>query len=295
MIVSAIGQGMLWALLGLGIFMTYRILNFPDMTTEGSFPLGGAVCVTAITTGVSPFVATLLGVGAGMLAGLVTGLLFTKGKIPIILAGILVMSGLNSVILFVMKSPNKSLLNQPKIQDVFQKMALPDYYDTIFLGISVLAVVMILLLFFFNTSLGQAYIATGDNEEMARSIGIQTDRMKILGLVLSNGLIGLSGALIAQNDGYADVSKGNGVIVIGLASLIIGEVLFGELTFGERLMAIVVGSIIYQLLILLVIKLGFDTTYLKIFSAVILAICLMIPQLKKALRLHGFSDKGETK
>ncbi len=283
------------ALLGLGIFMTYRILNFPDMTTEGSFPLGGAVCVTAITTGVSPFVATLLGVGAGMLAGLVTGLLFTKGKIPIILAGILVMSGLNSVILFVMKSPNKSLLNQPKIQDVFQKMALPDYYDTIFLGISVLAVVMILLLFFFNTSLGQAYIATGDNEEMARSIGIQTDRMKILGLVLSNGLIGLSGALIAQNDGYADVSKGTGVIVIGLASLIIGEVLFGELTFGERLMAIVVGSIIYQLLILLVIKLGFDTTYLKIFSAVILAICLMIPQLKKALRLHGFSDKGETK
>ena len=295
MIVSAIGQGMLWALLGLGIFMTYRILNFPDMTTEGSFPLGGAVCVTAITTGVSPFVATLLGVGAGMLAGLVTGLLFTKGKIPIILAGILVMSGLNSVILFVMKSPNKSLLNQPKIQDVFQKMALPDYYDTIFLGISVLAVVMILLLFFFNTSLGQAYIATGDNEEMARSIGIQTDRMKILGLVLSNGLIGLSGALIAQNDGYADVSKGTGVIVIGLASLIIGEVLFGELTFGERLMAIVVGSIIYQLLILLVIKLGFDTTYLKIFSAVILAICLMIPQLKKALRLHGFSDMGETK
>ncbi|WEB14891.1 ABC transporter permease [Enterococcus faecalis] len=295
MIVSAIGQGMLWALLGLGIFMTYRILNFPDMTTEGSFPLGGAVCVTAITTGVSPFVATLLGVGAGMLAGLVTGLLFTKGKIPIILAGILVMSGLNSVILFVMKSPNKSLLNQPKIQDVFQKMALPDYYDTIFLGISVLAVVMILLLFFFNTSLGQAYIATGDNEEMARSIGIQTDRMKILGLVLSNGLIGLSGALIAQNDGYADVSKGTGVIVIGLASLIIGEVLFGELTFDERLMAIVVGSIIYQLLILLVIKLGFDTTYLKIFSAVILAICLMIPQLKKALHLHGFSDKGETK
>ncbi|MEX1611814.1 ABC transporter permease [Enterococcus sp. C40] len=295
MIVSAIGQGMLWALLGLGIFMTYRILNFPDMTTEGSFPLGGAVCVTAITTGVSPFVATLLGVGAGMLAGLVTGLLFTKGKIPIILAGILVMSGLNSVILFVMKSPNKSLLNQPKIQDVFQKMALPDYYDTIFLGISVLAVVMILLLFFFKTSLGQAYIATGDNEEMARSIGIQTDRMKILGLVLSNGLIGLSGALIAQNDGYADVSKGTGVIVIGLASLIIGEVLFGELTFGERLMAIVVGSIIYQLLILLVIKLGFDTTYLKIFSAVILAICLMIPQLKKALRLHGFSDKEGTK
>ena len=226
-----------------------------------------------------------------MLAGLVTGLLFTKGKIPIILAGILVMSGLNSVILFVMKSPNKSLLNQPKIQDVFQKWPYP-IIMILFLGISVLAVVMILLLFFFNTSLGQAYIATGDNEEMARSIGIQTDRMKILGLVLSNGLIGLSGALIAQNDGYADVSKGTGVIVIGLASLIIGEVLFGELTFGERLMAIVVGSIIYQLLILLVIKLGFDTTYLKIFSAVILAICLMIPQLKKHYDYTAFLIRG---
>lgn len=295
MIVSAIGQGMLWAVLGLGIFMTYRILNFPDMTTEGSFPLGGAVCVTAITSGVPPILATLLGIGAGMLAGLVTGLLFTKGKIPVILAGILVMSGLNSVILYVMKTPNLSLLNQPKIQDIFKGFDLPNYYDTIFLGIIVLALIIGLLLFFFNTNLGQAYIATGDNESMARSIGIKTDRMKILGLTLSNGVIALSGALIAQNDGYADVNKGTGVIVIGLASIIIGEVLFGELTFAERLVAIVIGSIIYQLLILLVIKLGFDTTYLKIFSAAILAVCLMIPQLKKALNLHLLPEKEEQK
>ncbi|WP_321387804.1 ABC transporter permease [uncultured Enterococcus sp.] len=293
MIVSAIGQGMLWAILGLGIFMTYRILNFPDMTTEGSFPLGGAVCVTAITNGVSPIVATLLGVLAGMGAGLVTGLLFTKGKIPVILSGILVMSGLNSVILYVMQTPNLSLLNQPKIQDIFSSLDLPNYFDIVFLGIIVLALIIGLLLFFFNTVLGQAYIATGDNEEMARSIGIKTDTMKILGLTLSNGIIALSGALIAQNDGYADVNKGIGVIVIGLASIIIGEVLFGELTFAERLVAIVIGSIIYQLLILAVIKLGFDTTYLKIFSAAILAICLMIPQLRKALNLKGFSEKEE--
>ncbi|HAP8574044.1 TPA: ABC transporter permease [Enterococcus faecium] len=293
MIVSAISQGMLWAILGLGIFMTYRILDFPDMTTEGSFPLGAAVCVTAITHGVAPIVATLLGVGAGMIAGLVTGLLYTKGKIPVILAGILVMSGLNSVILLVMRTPNLSLLNHPILQDSFHRFGLPDYFDTVLLGFISLGILIAVLLFFFNTDLGQGYIATGDNETMARSLGIKTDRMKILGLTLSNGVIALSGALIAQNDGYADVNKGIGVIVIGLASIIIGEVIFQELTLAERLIAIVVGSIIYQLLILVVIKLGFDTTYLKLFSAIILAICLMIPQLKKALNLKtGFEKEA---
>ncbi|EMF0498260.1 ABC transporter permease [Enterococcus faecium] len=293
MIVSAISQGMLWAILGLGIFMTYRILDFPDMTTEGSFPLGAAVCVTAITHGVAPIVATLLGVGAGMIAGLVTGLLYTKGKIPVILAGILVMSGLNSVILFVMRTPNLSLLNHPILQDSFHRFGLPDYFDTVLLGFISLGILIAVLLFFFNTDLGQGYIATGDNETMGRSLGIKTDRMKILGLTLSNGVIALSGALIAQNDGYADVNKGIGVIVIGLASIIIGEVIFQELTLAERLIAIVVGSIIYQLLILVVIKLGFDTTYLKLFSAIILAICLMIPQLKKALNLKtGFEKEA---
>lgn len=291
MIVSAISQGMLWAILGLGIFMTYRILDFPDMTTEGSFPLGGAVCVTAITHGISPVLATLLGVGAGMLAGLVTGLLYTKGKIPVILAGILVMSGLNSVILFVMRTPNLSLLNHSILQDTFNGLHLPDYFDTVLLGLLALSLLIGVLLFFFNTDLGQGYIATGDNETMARSLGIKTDRMKILGLTLSNGVIALSGALIAQYDGYADVNKGIGVIVIGLASIIIGEVIFHELTLAERLIAIVVGSIIYQLLILIVIKLGFDTTYLKLFSAIILAICLMIPQLKQALKLKTGFEK----
>ena len=291
MIVSAISQGMLWAILGLGIFMTYRILDFPDMTTEGSFPLGGAVCVTAITHGISPVVASLLGVGAGMLAGLVTGRLYTKGKIPVILAGILVMSGLNSVILFVMRTPNLSLLNHSILQDTFNGLHLPDYFDTVLLSLLALSLLIGVLLFFFNTDLGQGYIATGDNETMARSLGIKTDRMKILGLTLSNGVIALSGALIAQNDGYADVNKGIGVIVIGLASIIIGEVIFHELTLAERLIAIVVGSIIYQLLILIVIKLGFDTTYLKLFSAIILAICLMIPQLKQALKLKTGFEK----
>ena len=285
MIFSSIGQGLLWGILGLGIFMTYRILNFPDMTAEGSFPLGGAVCVAAIVAGMHPIVATILAIFAGMLAGLVTGLLYTKGKIPVILAGILVMSSLNAVMLYVMKRPNLSLLNQPKLLDFFQNIGISQNFDRIFLGLIASGIIIIGLYFFFNTEFGQAYIATGDNETMARSLGIATDRMKIVGLVLSNGVIALSGSLIAQSDGYADVNKGVGVIVIGLASIIIGEVLYGELTFLERLIAIVVGSIIYQLLILLVIRLGFDTTYLKLFSAIILAICLLIPQIKTTLQL----------
>lgn len=154
-------------------------------------------------------------------------------------------------------------------------------------------IIVALLLFFFFTDFGQAYIATGDNENMARSIGINTNRMKVIGLTLSNGVIALSGALIAQNDGYADIGKGVGVIVIGLASIIIGEVLYGEVTFIERLVAIVLGSIIYQLLILIIIKAGLDTTYLKIFSSIILALCLMIPRLKETLNLKTGLEKEE--
>ncbi|MDF0479998.1 ABC transporter permease [Vagococcus sp. PNs007] len=283
MIVSTIGQGLMWAILGLGIFMTYRILNFPDMTAEGSYPLGAAVCVMGITQGLSPIVATLLGVFSGMIAGLITGLLYTKGKIPIILSGILVMSGLNSVILYIMKSPSLSLLNQKKLHDSVTGLGLPPYFDTVMIGACAVIIIVTLVGVFFHTTLGQAYIATGDNEVMARSFGIHTDRMKILGLTVSNGIIALAGALLAQNDGYASVDKGIGVIVIGLASIIIGEVLFGQLTLIERLIAIVVGSILYQLLILLVIKLGFNTNYLKLISAIILAICLMMPQIRTRL------------
>ncbi|MDN5403880.1 MAG: ABC transporter permease [Lactococcus sp.] len=267
MIVSTINQGLLWAILGLGIFLSFRILNFPDMTAEGSFPLGGAVAVTLITQGVNPILATVAAFVAGCAAGLITGLLYTKGKIPTLLAGILVMTSCNSVMLMVMGRANLGLLGLDKLKGTW---------------VSVLAVVLVLLIMFYflNTNLGQAFIATGDNADMAKSFGINTDRMELLGLVVSNGIIALSGALISQNDGYADVSKGLGVIVIGLASLIIGEVLFGNVSMLERLIAIVIGAICYQFLILLVIKLGFNTNYLKLFSAIILAGCLMIPTLK---------------
>ena len=274
MLISIISQGLIWAILGLGIFMTFRILDFPDMTTEGSFPLGGAVAVTLITKGVHPLLATLAAIGAGCLAGLATGLLYTKGKIPTLLSGILVMTSCNSVILFVMQRANLGLLGYSKIQDM---IPIASGVNEIIIGIIFVTLVIAAMLFFLDTKLGQAYIATGDNP------GIHTSRMELMGLVVSNGIIALSGALMAQQEGYADASRGIGVIVVGLASLIIGEVLFSKLTLAERLLSIVIGSIIYQFLIWAVIAIGVNTSYIRIFSAIILAICLMIPTFKEKL------------
>ncbi|GAB6681229.1 ABC transporter permease [Streptococcus uberis] len=279
MIISAVSQGLLWGVLGLGIYLTFRILNFPDMTTEGSFPLGGAVAVTALNQGLNPILATFLGVAAGALAGLITGLLYTKGKIPTILAGILVMTSCNSIMLMVMGRANLGLHDLKRLQDY---LPFSPEVNNLLMGLLAVLVIIFLLIYFLYTDLGQAYIATGDNREMAKSFGIYTDRMEVMGLLVSNALIGLSGALVSQQDGYADVSKGIGVIVIGLASIIIGEVLYSTgLTLFERLVAIIVGSILYQFLIMLVIALGFNTNYLKLFSAIVLALCLMVPVLRQ--------------
>lgn len=277
MINSIVSQGLIWAILGLGIFMTFRILDFPDMTTEGSFPLGGAVAVTLITKGVNPLLATLAAIGAGCLAGLATGLLYTKGRIPTLLSGILVMTSCNSVILFVMQRAHLGLLGYKKIQEF---LPFASGFNEILIGLIFVTLVILGLIFFLDTRLGQAYIATGDNPDMAKSFGINTDRMELMGLVISNGIIALSGALMAQQEGYADASRGIGVIVIGLASLIIGEVLFSNVTLTERLLSIAIGSIAYQFLIWAVIALGINTSYIRIFSALILAICLMIPTFK---------------
>lgn len=278
MIISSVSQGLLWGILGLGIYLTFRILKFPDMTTEGSFPLGGAVCVTLMNQGVNPILATILGMLSGMLAGFVTGLLYTKGKIPTILAGILVMTSCHSIMLMVMKRANLGL---NEIQTLKDFLPFSNDLNLLVLGLIAILLVISALIYFLYTRLGQAYIATGDNPDMAKSFGIDTDKMEMLGLIVSNGLIALSGALVSQQDGYADVSKGIGVIVIGLASIIIGEVLYSTgLTLFERLIAIVVGSILYQFLITAVIALGFNTNYLKLFSEIVLGICLMVPVLK---------------
>ncbi|MGL5887468.1 MAG: ABC transporter permease [Leuconostoc suionicum] len=294
MIVSSIGQGLLWAVLGVALFLTFRILNFPDMTVEGSFPLGASTAVAMIAHGIDPFIATIAAFLVGTIAGLITGLLYTKGKIPILLSGILVMTATLSINLRIMGSANISLLSQKSIFSIKILQHLPKYFDSVFLGLVIIAVITAGLIFFLQTELGQAFIATGDNPNMAQSIGIQTDRMTIMGLMLSNGLIAFGGAVIAQNNGYADINMGIGIIVIALASIIIGEVVFGELTLNERLVAVIVGSILYRLVLLAVLRLGFSTNDINLISALVLAVAMILPQLRHALNLDKIIKKGVT-
>ncbi len=290
--VSAIGQGLMYGILGVGLFLTFRILNFPDMTVEGTFPFGGAVAVSALTHGVDPLIATLLGMLAGMLAGLITGLLATKGHIPVLLAGILVMTGLFSINLRVMGRANLSLLHQPNLFNAKILKALPPYFDSVVVGLIVTVIVVALVIVFLNTQIGQGFIAAGDNPTMARSLGIDPDNQMILGLVVGNGLIGLAGALLAQNNGFADVNSGIGIIVIGLAAIIIGEVLFGELTLSQRLIAVVLGSIVYRFVLLLVLALGFAPDDLKVISAIVLAIAIMVPSFENKLHIRRVLKNG---
>lgn len=292
LVISSIGQGLLWALLGLALYLTFRILDFCDMTVEGTFPLGAATAVTAITHGVNPVIASLLAIIAGMVAGLITGLLCTKGKIPSLLAGILTMTAAYSVNLRIMGKSNISLLGQKTMFSNSFLQSLPQYFDGVVLGLIVVMVITLLLVFFLNTDYGQGFVVTGDNPTMAKSLGVHTDVMIIVGLMISNGMVGLCGALIAQNNGYADINMGIGTIVIALASIIIGEVLFGELTLGERLIAVTVGSIIYRLIILAVLQLGFSANDLNLISSIVLALCMVLPQLDQKLKVAHPVLKG---
>ncbi len=292
LIVSSIGQGLLWALLGLGLYLTFRILDFCDMTVEGTFPLGAATAAAAIAHGMNPLLATLLAIVVGMIAGLITGLLYTKGKIPSLLAGILTMTAIYSVNLRIMGKSNVSLLGHNTLFSGDFMRSLPQYFDTVTMGMIVIAVVTILMMLFLATDYGQAFIATGDNTTMAKSLGIHTDKMINMGLMVSNGMVGLCGALVAQSNGYADVNMGIGTIVIALASIIIGEVAFGELTLNQRLVAVTLGSIIYRLILLAVLQLGFSANDLNLISSIVLAICMVIPQFEKVVNIRKPILKG---
>lgn len=282
LVISAISQGLLWSLLSLGLFISFRILNIADMTTEGAYPLGAAVCVVLIQSGYSPLSASLIAMLVGTLAGLITSIFINICKIPSLLAGILTMTGLLSVNLRIMGRPNLSLLNQKTIFDNFKNLNLPPYFDIILLGVVIVSIVIVLMYLFFNTELGQSLIATGDNPKMAISLGISTKKMITLGLMLSNGMVALTGAILSQHNGYADVNSGLGVIVVALAAIIIGEVVFGEVNFVTRLVCIVFGSIIYRLLLVFVLKLNFiQANDFKIVSAILIALFLSIPELKK--------------
>ena len=292
LIISAISQGILWSLLSLGLFISFRILNIADMTTEGAYPLGAAVCVSLIQTGMSPILAIFIAMLAGALAGDLTSIFFNICKIPSLLAGILTMTALLSVNLRVMGRQNISLLNHKTIFDIFSSVSLPPYFDSIIVGIIIVSLVIFFMHFFFNTELGQALIATGDNPKMASSLGISTKKMTLLGLMLSNSIVALTGAILSQNNGYADVNSGLGVIVVALAAIIIGEVIFGDVNFLTRLICIILGSIIYRLLLVFVLKLNIiEANDFKIISALLIALFLSVPELKKYINISR--EKGD--
>ena len=279
---GAVSLGLLWAVMTIGVYITYRVLDIADLTVEGSLPLGAAVACSLITQGVNPYLASLCALLAGCLAGLCTGLLHTKLKIPALLSGILTMISLWSVNLHVMGMPNLSILRMPTVFQPLERLGMSKNAAMIAVGAVCALGLIVALYWFFGTELGSAIRATGNNQKMVRAQGINTDTMKILGLVISNALVALSGALIAQSQNFADVQMGTGSIVIGLASLII--VLFGRRGFFSRLLSLILGAIVYRLIIALVLEMGMPTNDLKLFTAATVALALWLPQGKTLLR-----------
>lgn len=281
-IISAISQGLLWSILAIGIHITYRILNISDLTSEGSFTLGAAIFASLLTMDISPIIALIMALISGSLAGLVTGILTTKLHIPSLLSGILSMTGLYSINLRIMGKANIPLNQKATLLTVIKNLLgfAKDRDAAIILGLIVALVIIIILVWFFNTEFGYAIIATGSNEKMIRANGINSDFTKIAGLMIANALIALSGALVCQYNGYADVGQGIGAIVIGLASVIIGEVIFRNRSFLLSLIGIVSGSVIYRIIVAIVINANFiSANDMKLFTSIIVALALYIANL----------------
>lgn len=278
-IISAISQGLLWSILAIGIYVTYKILDISDLTSEGSFTLGAAVMATALVKGFNPFIALIMAIISGAIAGMITGLLHTKLHIPSLLSGILSMTGLYSINLRIMGKANIPLnMHATLLTNIKEFFNLAKDRDAaIILGLIVAIIVTIFLVWFFNTEFGYATVATGNNDKMTRANGINSDFTKIAGLMLANALIALSGALVCQYNGYADVGQGIGAIVIGLASVIIGEVLFRNKNLLLAIIGIITGSVIYRLIVALVINSNFiSANDMKLFTAIIVALALYI-------------------
>ena len=283
LVVSTVSQGLLWALLAIGVYLTFRVLDIADLTVEGSFPLGAAVAASLLTAGWQPIPAIFIACVAGMISGVVTGFLCTKLKIPALLAGILTMIALYSVNLRVMGKANLPLLQQETIFTIFP-VGGDKSMTVLIIGAVVVLLVSLACYWFFGTEIGAAVRATGNNPHMIRANGIDTDVMIVLGLLLSNGLVAISGALVAQSNGFADVGMGVGTIVIGLASVIIGEVLFGTRSFKNCLISVILGSIVYRAVIAIVLQMGMPPNDLKLFTAVLVAIALSLPLIQARWR-----------
>ncbi|MNO62664.1 Autoinducer 2 import system permease protein LsrC [compost metagenome] len=282
-LLGAIESGMLYALMALGVYITFRILDFPDLTVDGSFTTGGAIAAVMITNGASPWIATVSAFFGGLVAGALTGLLHTKGRINGLLSGILMMIALYSINMRIMGKPNVGLLGETTLFSSLSPLLLMPF---------VVIAVKLLLDLFLHTELGLALRATGDNQRMIRSFGAHTDYTIILGLSLSNGLVALSGALIAQQSGFADISSGIGMIVIGLASVIIGEAIFGARTVFFATLAAVLGSIVYRIVVALALRIEWlEQTDLKLITAVIVIFALVIPTIRRSWKQKGLARK----
>lgn len=286
LILSSISQGLLWSVMAIGVYLTFRILDIADLTAEGSYPLGAAICASSIVSGMNPLLATLLAFLGGLLAGLMSGFIHTKLKIPALLTGIISLTALYSINLKVLGKANVALLGQKTLVSQLYYMGFTKTASVMIVGGIFVGLVIVLLTLLMKTQIGLALRSTGDNIPMSEANGIQTDHMKLLGYMLSNGLIALCGALLCQNNGYADLNAGVGTIVIGLASIIIAEVVIRNLSIGWRLLSVVLGSVIYRLIILAILSIpGMDADLVKLFSAMLLAAVLYLPEWQAKLKL----------
>lgn len=288
---SGLNQGLFWAVLAIGVYVSFRLLDFADLTCEGSFTMGGMIAAVLITeSGFDPILACIIALLAGAAAGLVTGALNTLFKIPPILAGILTLTALTSVNLLI--SGSKASIGFLGQKLFYQWLGLSANNAQLVAGLMLLAILVAIIYWFFGTEMGSAIRATGMNERMSRAQGINTSAMKIVGLMLSNALIALSGALVAQRDGNATLTMGQGAIVIGLASVIIGETLIpSRRNFALALFGVIVGSVIYRIIYVVVIYAGLATEYVKLLTAIIVVIALCLPMIKSGCaKLYKMTD-----
>ena len=295
---DAVVQGVFWGIMVLGVYITYKLLDIADLTVDGSFALGGCVCAVMILNfHVDPWIALAVAAIAGMAAGAVTGLLHTIFEIPAILAGILTQIGLWSINLRIMGGKsNVPLLKTDTIMSRFIDFTgLNKQIASLVIGIGIAVIMIALLYWFFGTEIGSAMRATGNNESMIRAQGVNTNWTKLLALVISNGLVGISGGLVCQSQKYADIGMGTGAIVIGLAAIVIGEVLMGRLrSFGSKLTSAVVGSVIYFVIRAVVLRMGMNANDMKLLSAAIVAVALCVPVVVRKLRLKkSYTEGGE--
>ncbi|KGE16732.1 ABC transporter permease [Paenibacillus wynnii] len=282
-IIGAIELGLLFSFMALGVYITFRILDFPDLTVDGSYTTGGAIAAVMISNGFSPWLATLAAFGGGMAAGMCTGLLHTKGKINGLLSGILMMIALYSINLRILGKPNVSLMGDNSLFTSINPLLVMPF---------VVIFVKVLMDLFLRTDLGLALRATGDNARMIRSFGVNTDNTTILGISLANGMVALSGALIAQYMAFADSSMGIGMIVIGLASVIIGEAIFGKGSVFRATLAVVLGSIVYRIVVALSLRVDWlEASDLKLITAIIVIVALVFPSVQRFLKLKSTARK----